>query len=456
MRALRSTGIQRWAWRDLFAILVLVVSTATTLAQDLTLSEALRLADESNLALQAGREETAIAEGRVTEVRSLALPRLDLIAQYVRVDDVASLGEIQLGQLDNYEAAADISQVLFAGGGVRAAQRLAREYEAGVREGIARANQATAYEVHNRFNLILLARENLGVMEQDLALARRNLADVRALLAQGMARRFDQLRAEEQVSSSEADRLAAANALAKTRLDLLRFLDLPLDEERSVAGSLMFETEPAPPTNAVTLAMEHRPDLAAARRAVAARKESVTVAKSGRRPRVAAFGQVRYGNPDRQYQDEWEDSWMVGVRAELPLFDGMETRGKVSQERGRLRQADIELRDLIAQIGLEVTQAEVDLETAARLVKARDQNVKEAEEALRLAQRSYAEGLEQQIDVIAAQLSFTNSRQRQAVARYEQMMAYRRLQLAMGLLPLGEEESGAQNDAELNETRERN
>ncbi|NCC36147.1 MAG: TolC family protein, partial [Chloroflexia bacterium] len=314
------------------------------------------------------------------------------------------------------------------------ALNLGREYEGATDAQVSHTRQLTAYAVHSAFNQVLLTREHRLVAEQALDLSRKNLADVQSKLRQGVARNFDLLRAEAQVSQSEADRIAAENAERKSRMALFRLLEIPLDSPRDVVGALCTAPENQRLSDPFSVAMKHRPDLVAAHHMMSVQREAVRVAQSGSRPAIVAFGQGKYANPDRSHADEWEDSWMVGVRAEIPIFDGLQTRGKVQQARAQLRQAELHYEDTISQVRLEIAQAEADIETARRLVDALAQNVAEAEESLQLARRAYEEGLQEQIDVITAQLALMNSKHRHATALYQQTMAQRALELAAGIL----------------------
>ncbi len=398
----------------------------------LTLATALQLADEHNLSLRAVREEAAIARGRARVTCSSAHPQIGLGAELTRLDDVITFGEFTMGQEDNYAATAEVSQALYAGGRIYAGLRLARKYAEAAEAQIVDAGQETAYAVHALFNHVLLAKETLQVAARAVELAQRNHADVSARLEQGMAKRFDLLRANEQVSHAQADRIAAENGALKARLALFRALELPLDDPREIAGSLDSATSPVDDRHVVQAALKRRPDIAVAETAIAMQREALEMARGERRPTVALFGQLKYANPDRSFADDWEASWLVGARAELPLFDGLAARGKIQQEAAQLRRVEFQRDDAVSRARLEIAEAQADLATAAKLVEARNRSVTQAQEALRLAQRAYAEGVERQIDVISAQTALTESRYQLAAARFESIMACRRFQLATG------------------------
>ena len=76
-------------------LLVLALIASMTQAQaagELSLADALNLAEQQNLRLQMIREELMVAGGQITEARSGALPFVNLGAHYSRVDDVPTFG----------------------------------------------------------------------------------------------------------------------------------------------------------------------------------------------------------------------------------------------------------------------------------------------------------------------------------------------------------------------------
>ena len=420
------------------SMMIAADSASGSEASSLTLQEALQIADHHARPIQIAQQEVSIARGQITEVRADALPQLGLHFDYTHIDEVPILpsGEaaIPLGQRDNYEAAAELQQVLYAGGGIRAAQNLAREYESAAHAKVDHQRTQTAFQVHQAFNQVLRKQAHVEVAEEAMKLAERNYEIVRQKEEQGISTSFDRIRAESQRSQRSAEQIAAENELEKARLALFRLLDMPLDSPRTISGALEVDPPDMPQDELQSIARQHRPDLAAARYEVAMKREGKQVARSDRRPNVVAFGRYQQSNPDRSYENEWEDEWMVGVRAEMPIFQGGRTRGKLNQSRARLEQARLQYDDLLVQAEWEIAQALANIRTTERLLEAETAFAAESREALRLATRSYEEGLQEQIDVLSAQVALAESERRLADATYNQMMAYRELERATGTL----------------------
>jgi len=408
------------------------------LSDFLTLKEALRLADEQNFSLREVRQEKESAEGRVVAARAAALPHLDLRGGYTRYDDVPTFdfggAPFVMGQKNNYKVALEASQVLFAGGGVMAGIRRADRYGEAVDSRIEHSRSEIAYWVHALYNAVLLAKEDLAVTSQAVELSRENLNDVQSRFDQGMATKFDLLRAQAKISRTKANRIFAENTVRTRRIELLKMLQLPLTDQRKIDEEFIFQPFEPDEKTSLDLAFNNRQDLKEARHMIEAEEEGVTVVDSGWYPKVALFGQYRYGDPTREFEDEWEEAWLAGVRLDFSVFDGLLTEGQSRQQDARLRQTQLRVKDLEDRIRLEVTRAIFDLETAGEIVEARRENRIQAEESLRLAQRGYAEGIEQQLDVLDAQLVFTRSRQTYALSVYQYIMAKVELERATGTL----------------------
>ncbi len=415
-----------------------LADTDATDTSPLTLIEALTLADNHARHIQIAQQEVSVAQGQITEIRADALPQLGLRFDYTYLDEIPMLmfgdAPINMGRRDNYEAAAELQQILYAGGGIRAAKNLAREYESAAHALVDEARSATAYQVHQAFNQVLRTKAHVAVATEAHKLAERNYSIVRQKEEQGISTSFDRIRAESQRSQRSAEVIAAENALEKARLALFRLLDLPLDSPREITGELEVDPPEISQDALLSIARQNRPDLAAARFKVAVEREGEQVARSGRKPKVVAFGRYQQANPNTSFENEWEDEWIVGLRAEMPIFQGGRTQGKINQSRARLEQARLQYEDLLLQTEWEIAEAQANIRTTERLLEAETAFAAESREALRLATRAYEEGLQEQIDVLSAQVALAESERRLADAAYNRIMAYRALERATGTL----------------------
>jgi len=126
------------------------------------------------------------------------------------------------------------------------------------------------------------------------------------------------------------------------------------------------------------------------------------------------------------------DGWTVGARATWPLFDGLATKGKVSQARAQREQADLDFADARRAIELEVRQAYSDYLQSVELLEAQKKTVEQAEESLRLAEARFRAGTGTQLDVLSAQTALTDARSNEIQALYDYNVAVATLERATG------------------------
>jgi outer membrane protein TolC len=186
------------------------------------------------------------------------------------------------------------------------------------------------------------------------------------------------------------------------------------------------------------VALLQRPEVKQADLQVAMQKETIRATAAALYPSLSAVGTWEGGNASRFSfgGTGWEQGWYVGAMVSFPLFEGMRTKGRLVQERAKLRQFDFQKQDLLQTVELEVEQSILSLEDATEFVESQKENVRQAEEGLRLADVRYANDMATELDVLDARLALTQARNNYAQAVYNHMLARLALNKAMGVIPL--------------------
>ena len=103
-----------------------------------------------------------------------------------------------------------------------------------------------------------------------------------------------------------------------------------------------------------------------------------------------------------------------GIVVEWPFFDGYRTDGLVVQAKAQWHRQMIGLKQLEEQVQLEVKQSLLNLESSEKFVKSQEGSVANAEEALRLSQVNFREGVGTSLDVLSAQTALARARSNHA------------------------------------------
>ena len=177
-------------------------------------------------------------------------------------------------------------------------------------------------------------------------------------------------------------------------------------------------------------ALQNRPDYGRAGSAVRSTEEGVRGAKGNYLPRVDVFSS--YGISGRDLTSGSSD-YAVGAGLTFNLFDF--SRGaRLDKARAAQSAAAAEQEHLANQIRLEVIHAYQDYVSARERLKVPAQTVAQAQEALRIVQDRYREGLTTITEVLRAETAFVRTRLNLISARYDTYVGYARVLMARGRL----------------------
>jgi len=421
----------------------------TSVAPTLTLEEALALAAVHNRDVQKAIEYQAWVRGKFVEERAAALPQVTASGTFLRqFDDTQSklfrsvgpvggspLADIVGGRQDLRAAELRITQPVFTWGQVGAAVRAARLGFGLADEQLRRFRQAVARDVSEAFYDALAAKALVAIAEQDAAQKQRHLEQTRRLQEVGLATDYEVLAANVAVDNARPALIRAQHAVRVAR-DRLRFLlAVEGSDDIDVAGTLATRAESAPPYQTVlAAALANRPELAELASQRGIRRELVTIAAAGNRPRVDLNISVGTRNLGVSDLSSSGSTWNAALVATVPVFDGARARGRVAQAESEVAQAGLEELKQRDAIALEARTAVNAVEAAATLLAALDGTVTQAERLLFLAEKGFEMGVKTQLDVQDAELNVQVARANVARAQRDYRVARINLSWVMGVL----------------------
>jgi outer membrane protein TolC len=267
--------------------------------------------------------------------------------------------------------------------------------------------------------------------------AQRLLSDTSALLDAGMAVKADVLAAQERLASARVGRITAEAAAANAIAQLRSLLQLDPDVTVELADSLAGALPDAPPPLEVLRrrALADRPELAVAAAQIAAASAREQLARAPARPDLAALAQWDYSRPNQRYfpqQDEWKESWSVGVAASWTLFDGGKSRADTAASQAGQRAAARERDEIARRIALEVETGRRNLESALAAISAADDARAAARERETAARERHAAGLAAMVEILDAEAQLAATEQQQINVRAAAWLADAALARAVG------------------------
>lgn len=395
-------------------------STALPPELRLSLREAIQAAIDNNVNVRLLKERIAAAQAQADTSLGTMLPNLsgslsgrnqtvNLAAFGLPADRLAGLGLTRsvTDPFDVYDARASLVQNIFS---LSLIQRW-RASKAGVDVASLEA-EVTKRDVMATVGLLyieaLRADEAVKARLADIALAEQLLKLARDRKAAGVATGLDITREEVQLENNRQRWLVAQNEQESARLNLIRALgisfDLRLvltDELKFIAGSGQKAEE------ALTTAREQRLELRAQENRQRLAALSLSSVASERVPSLSLNGD--YGwigvKPDDALATR-----TIGLTLSVPIFDGGQREGRISENRSRVRQESLRMKDVSDQVTLEVRNALLTLESSQQQVAVAQKGVDLAVKELTFARDRFSAGLGTNIEVTNAQTSIARAR----------------------------------------------
>lgn len=383
-----------------------------------TLDEAIDYALEYNPDLLRSREGVSKAQGMVGEARSGFLPQVEFQATYARLFEIPTLEiagsggeaiEVPIGYENNYTAGITLSQTLWAWGKTLNAYRIADLALDAAEYDISETESSVRFAVTTAFYGLMVSQEFEKVARDALEQTERHLRVIETRQEEGLASRFELLRARVQVANAKPAVIRAGNAvdLAEQRLKLV--MGMELGSPIAVRGDLVASSLDLHLDRAIAEALAGRSALESVRRRRSMATRALSIAQAQNRPTFFASASYMYQRPF-YFSEDWGRDIRAAIGVTIPLFDGFRTRARVAQAKSSLRDLELSLGALEDAVELEVRTAYLKLKEAQETLASQQETVAEAEESLRIVEVRFENGMATSLEVMDTQLALTQAR----------------------------------------------
>jgi outer membrane protein TolC len=417
-----------------------------------TLEQAILTALRQNPTIQIARQEIERTKGLYIQMRAEILPQIAMTGQFQDTDPhlqvnhggpeitgavtptptpgvtatpIGSSGFNFGGVERSYSVRLEATQVVFSGFRVISQIRAADFTRDSSYYSFRNAIDQVVATVRQQFYQVLLNRALIGVQEQSVSLLKSQLQDQQNRFEAGTVPRFNVLQAQVALSNQYPILITAQNNYRISQLQLAKTLGLDFNPDRGdgspleAIGELQYLPRQIPLTQAIEVAKERRPFLKQQKAIVLSNAEQVRIARSGYFPQISATGgtEVRSSAVSEDIHDV-SSGYIFGLTGNWAVWDWGATYGQVKQAKAVLEESKITLDDDNRQVELEVQQQYSNLKQSTELVKATEESVGQAEEALRLASARLSAGAGTQLEVLDSRVQVTQAQSNRLQALY--------------------------------------
>jgi len=302
---------------------------------------------------------------------------------------------------------------LFDFGGRAATRRAAEAMLAAAMASRDATLQKTLTSVVQAYFEAVTLKAMIDSKSDDETLARDTLASAQRRLAQGGAAQSDALQAQTALARISLEKNRAQGSFEKALAILVYVLGLPPDSALTLPSDVDLQTGSEEQDLSAWLkdAERSHPAIVAARAAVEAAREQVSVARSSGRPTLDFTGDY-YQNayPGQGLTTTNTKVTTFGLSVSVPLFDGFATRYKVRGAEATVREKEAELQDTEQETLMEIVRAHADAESALRNLQASQELMQSAQQSLESSQRRYSSGATSILELLNTQAALADAK----------------------------------------------
>lgn len=398
--------------RYILMLLTAVATVAAALAQTMSLAECRNEALKFNETMASANNAVRQAELDRQIAFTNYLPKLDGSFSAVYAKDI-DMGEMTLQLHGTWLAGLNITQPVFAGGKIVAANKLARIGLEINKEKLRQSRMQVIADVDNAYYTLVAVRSKVRMLEslgqQMLALFNQVELSVKAQ----MATENDLLRIDTKRSEIAYQLQKARNGEQLCMLALANVIGRGIDAEIVPSDTLLITDQPA----ALDENISNRPELLMLEKQVEAMKQQVKMERANYLPTVGlSLGYTHYGNIKNKgvaqlgdgtlmpyVQDVNGNMLMAMVSVNIPICHwGAEVK-KVKKAKLDVENARLSLQQNERAMQIEVRQAVQNVTDGYHMVQTADLGQRQADENLRVMRERFGVKMATMTDLLEAQ-----------------------------------------------------
>ncbi len=293
-----------------------------------------------------------------------------------------------------------------------------------------RVQNETTLSVKNLFFTVLRNQAQVAVYQQQVTADTESVRVTQARVTAGAAAQYDLLTAQTTLSNARQLLSSSRNTLALAVVNLNNLIGMAPSTQIALL-------EPqTPPLNQVfdadrltQNAYRLRPEIKQADNNILIAKRLIKLAGSSLLPSLSIVGAGNYnGHVSNGSNSTMSLSAVLGI----PLYDGGTTRAKVSEAQSDLRSQQITRDQLRQNVSVEILQALSNINDAQTRAASATVGATQAQEALRLANVRYQNGIGTILDVVNAEAQLSQARTNSLNAQYDYQTSLAQLTRGIG------------------------
>ncbi|MEN7548235.1 TolC family protein [Rapidithrix thailandica] len=442
-------------FRNTILVLLLTVAWQSASAQDvqqMSLQECIDYALSNHSDVQNAVLDTEVSKAQVGEVTAQGLPQINASASFTYnykvpvaflpasfMDSTAAEGEVAgvpMGTKYNGDAGVSLNQLIFDGAfflGLKAAKTV-RELS---QKSLIQTKIERVSQVSKAYYTVLVTSERMQLAKQNLQRIDSLLHHTKAMYENGFREAIDVSRVRVSYNNAKSALNQAEKFLVLNKQILNFQMGRDVNEALVLTDKIedielpeqIFQDENFDYANRIEYSMlqtQQEVNRYSMKRYQVQYYPSLYLSAS-----YSTFTGV---NDMSKFTDKWYGQGAIGLKLNIPLFDGLQKKYLIQQQKLAMHKTENEQRHLQNAILMEKRQARVSMENALEELDNQQQNMDLAQEVYQVTKTKYEEGLGAILDVVDAETAYKEAETNYYNALYDALISKVDYEKAIGAL----------------------
>lgn len=368
-------------------------------ATDLTLNRAIEMAVNNHPLIKEAEDRVSISKAKTDELQSSFYPQADVQLNYNFIGPLPFIalpfdgaGNFYMASHSNYDEHLAVNYLIYDFDRRKETLKFLQSNETTEAEKINMIRNQLAYQTADVFYAMLYLRENIAVMNQQIADLKEHNNVARKLVLTGSATGLDTLSTNVKLIAFENQKVNEENKLRKAEVVLKSLINDTTNIQINPVGSLKKTDSQYTSEELVGKAFAQREELVINKLAVNTMQFQKGVLEKTNMPVLDAHGNfgLKNGYPDNLTR--LRANYVVGLTAQIPVFDGHSLKSKLKTADWNIQATEDHASVLQRNIRTEVEQALLDYTNNQIQLNTAKEEINQAEAALKQAKGLYESG----------------------------------------------------------------
>jgi len=383
----------------LFIPSLCVLSPVAAQADDnilqVSLSEAIDLALKTSEDAQIKENEIDRSNSKLREEKAEFYPHISGLASWSNDYEYPDIAATAVKRTYALDAGVTIDQKLFAFGRISNAVSAARKLMGFSRWDKQATEQDIIYVTKLAYYNVYFAKRTLEIVQESQGYAEENKDILEERSASGRASKYENIKIAADIASRRPSVNNARANLNSAMHALKRIIGVDPEAVIDITDGVKTKCQPLDREKLMQELCKNQPTLKALEKNVAASGDTVREKKAEYFPEISAFSTWNHRGTGNHYDigsDNLHDYGAVGLKVEVPIWEGGERKEELQQARIDERNAELSLQKAREDLLLELDTAVGEYNEFIKTLEANEEAVRLAKEAFKLSRDMFRSG----------------------------------------------------------------